>query len=195
MAVLNHPLIFDPLSATLVLCSVPTTWRQLSDYTHYCFAESFAKDCFFCLLVFLMNFVCHNSQQRYCHYSWQQLWQGSFITCATKRHIGSHGPCSEVQQMRKWKTHLLGTHSWKVLPVKPGGQPMASPAAKVSFLELISTAWSIHLHFFQTSPKVFPLLIVVLACSCVGLQNKIGHPACHSTWLIQIWFWVPTEYK
>ena len=36
---------------------------------------------------------------------------------------------------------------------------------------------SIHLHFFKTSPDVFPVLAVANTGSCVGPQNKIGHPA------------------
>ena len=37
---------------------------------------------------------------------------------------------------------------------------------------------SIHLHFFQKPlPICFPVLVVANTCSCVGPQNKIGHPA------------------
>ena len=36
---------------------------------------------------------------------------------------------------------------------------------------------SIQLHFFQTSPDFFPVLAVANTGSCVGPQNKIGHPA------------------
>ena len=36
---------------------------------------------------------------------------------------------------------------------------------------------SIHLHFFQTSPDFFPVLVVANTGPCVGPQNKIGHSA------------------
>ena len=36
---------------------------------------------------------------------------------------------------------------------------------------------SLHLHFLQNLSRVFPVLAVANTGSCVGLQNKIGHPA------------------
>ena len=36
--------------------------------------------------------------------------------------------------------------------------------------------WSIHLHFFQNLSQFFPVLAVANTGSCVGPQNKIGHP-------------------
>ena len=49
---------------------------------------------------------------------------------------------------------------------------------------------SIHLHFFQNLSWVFPVLVVTNTSSCVGLQNKIGHPAgCRFP------CWGPSEYK
>ena len=49
---------------------------------------------------------------------------------------------------------------------------------------------SIHLHFFQNLSWFFPMLAVANTGSCVGPQNKIGHPAgCKYP------CWVPTEYK
>ena len=36
---------------------------------------------------------------------------------------------------------------------------------------------SIHLHFFQNLSRVFPVLAVANTGSCIGLQNKIRHPA------------------
>ena len=49
---------------------------------------------------------------------------------------------------------------------------------------------SFHLHFFQNLSGFFPVLAVANIGSCVGLQNKIGHPAgCRFPCL------VPTEYK
>ena len=49
---------------------------------------------------------------------------------------------------------------------------------------------SIHKHLFQILSDFFPVLAVADAGSCVGPQNKIGHPAgCRFP------CWVPTEYK
>ena len=49
---------------------------------------------------------------------------------------------------------------------------------------------SIHLHFFQNLSRVFLVLVVANTGSCVGPQNKIGHPAgCRFP------CWVLTEYK
>ena len=36
---------------------------------------------------------------------------------------------------------------------------------------------SIHLHFFQNLARFFHVLVVANTGSCVGPQNKIGHPA------------------
>ena len=44
--------------------------------------------------------------------------------------------------------------------------------------------------FSKTSPDFFPALAVANTRSCVGPQNKIGHPA----WC-RFPSWVPTEYK
>ena len=49
---------------------------------------------------------------------------------------------------------------------------------------------SIHQHFFQNLSPVAPVLAVANTRSCVGLQNKIGHPAgCRFP------CWVPAEYQ
>ena len=48
---------------------------------------------------------------------------------------------------------------------------------------------SIHLHFFQNLSRFFPVLAVANNVSCVGPQNKIGHPSgCRFPCL------VPAEY-
>ena len=49
---------------------------------------------------------------------------------------------------------------------------------------------SIHRHFFQSLSRFFPALAVTNTSSCVGPQNKIGHPAgCRFPCR------VPAEYK
>ena len=46
------------------------------------------------------------------------------------------------------------------------------------FLPYLSLPFrSIHLHFFQNLSRFFPVLAEADTGSCVGLQNKIGHPA------------------
>ena len=48
----------------------------------------------------------------------------------------------------------------------------------------------IHLHFFQKFPRVLPVFAAVSVGSCVGPQNKTGHPAgCKFP------CWVPVENK
>ena len=47
---------------------------------------------------------------------------------------------------------------------------------------------SIHLHFYQSLPRFLPCWLWLIYGSCVGPQNKIGHPAgCRFP------CWVPTE--
>ena len=74
----------------------------------------------------------------------------------------------------------MRTQSLDVLPLKPGvGQYIAINATLTArdFSLLISTFRSIHLHFFQNLSRYFPVLAVANTGSCVGPQNKIGHPA------------------
>ena len=53
---------------------------------------------------------------------------------------------------------------------------------------LFLTFQSIHLHFFQNLSRFFLCWLWVMHGSCVGPQNKIGHPArCRFP------CWVPTE--
>ena len=50
--------------------------------------------------------------------------------------------------------------------------------------------WSIHLHFFQNLSQFFLCSLWLTHGSCVGSQNKIGHPAgCRFP------CWEPAEYK
>ena len=50
--------------------------------------------------------------------------------------------------------------------------------------------WSIHLHFFQNLSRFFLCWLWLTHGSCVGKQNKIGHPAGG-----RLPCWVPAEYK
>ena len=56
----------------------------------------------------------------------------------------------------------------------------ASPIFRDLFLELIYTLPVIRLHCFQNLSRVFPVLAVANVGSCVGMYNKIDHPARHS---------------
>ena len=93
--------------------------------------------------------------------NWNEPWNEwihSRNTCIKHTFIGKRPfpvPRSGVLRAQKLKTHLLKTQNPKVLP---------------SFR-------SIHRHFFQNLSRVFPVLAAAHTCSCVGPQNKIGHPA------------------
>ena len=88
---------------------------------------------------------------------------------------------SHSGKLRKLKSYLMRTQSLKVLPLKPGvGQYIAMHAtltARDLFLLCLFLPFrSIHLHFFQTSPNFFSVSAVAITGSCVGPQNRIGHP-------------------
>ena len=94
----------------------------------------------------------------------------SLVTC----------PWSGELRTQKLKSHHVKTQSLNVLPLKPiVGQYIAMHATLTArdFSLLISTFRSIHLHFFQNLSRYFPVLAVANTGSCVGPQNKIGHPA------------------
>ena len=87
-------------------------------------------------------------------------------------------------RIQKLRTRLLRTQNSKVSPFKPGvGQNIAlhaSPTTRDFFLEQFLPSQSIHLHYFSKPLPRFPVLAVVRAAVCVGVQNEIGQPArCH----------------
>ena len=95
--------------------------------------------------------------------------------------------------MQKLKSHLIRTQSLNVLPLKPGvGQYIAMHAmltARDIFLANFYLSGPFTCIFSKTS-WVFPVLAVANTGSCIGLQNKIGHPAgC------RFLCWVLEEYK
>ena len=110
------------------------------------------------------------------------------------RHQTSHVPRSGELRTQKLKSHLVRTQSLNVLPLKPGvGQNIAIHAtltARDFFLAYFYTSGPFTCIFSKTSPD-FPLCWLWLTHgSCVGPQNKIGHPAgC------RFLCWVPAEYK
>ena len=90
---------------------------------------------------------------------------------------------------QKLKTHLLRTQSSKVLPIKPSSEySHACFTYCQGFLP-----WT---NFYPPGPficifpknlfRVFAVLAMTNIGSCVGPQNKISHPACHSRWLMQV---------
>ena len=66
------------------------------------------------------------------------------------------------------------------------GRRNLNPFVENAELKCSLPSRSIHLHFSKTSPEFFPVLAVANTGSCVGLQNKIGHPAFRYTQLMQV---------
>ena len=93
------------------------------------------------------------------------------------------------------KSHLVRTHSLYVLPLKPSvGQYTAIHAmltARDFFLTYWFSTFLVHSPaFFPKPPDFFPMLVVANTGSCVGPQNRIGHPAgCRFP------CWMPAEHK
>ena len=105
----------------------------------------------------------------------------------------SFAPRSGELRTQKLKFHLVRTQSLNVLPLKPRvGQYIAIHAkitARNFFLAYFYPSGPFTC-IFQNLPRFFPVLAVANTGSCVGPQNKIGHPAgCKFPCL------VPTEYK
>ena len=90
-------------------------------------------------------------------------------------------PRREELRTQKSKSHLVRTHSLNVLPLKPGaGQYIAVYAtltARNFFLAYVYPSGAFTCIFSKTSSDFFPVLAVANTGSCVGPQNKIGHPA------------------
>ena len=90
-------------------------------------------------------------------------------------------PRSGELRMQKLKSHLVRTHSLNVLPLKPGvGQYIAIHAtltARDFFLAYFYPSGSFTCIFSKTSPDFSLCWLWLTHGSCVGPQNKIGHPA------------------
>ena len=101
-------------------------------------------------------------------------------------------PCNGELRTQKLKSHLMRTQSLNVLPLKPRiGQYIAIHAtltARNFFIAYFYPSGPF-LHFFQNFRFLLCWLWLTRG-SCVGLQNKIGHPAgCRFP------CWAPAEYK
>ena len=103
-------------------------------------------------------------------------------------------PRSGELRTQKLKSHLVRTQSLSVLPLKSGvGQYRAIHAtltARDFFLAYFYTSGPFTCIFSETSPDFSLCWLWLTHGSCVGLQNKIGHPdggrfPC----------WVPAKYK
>ena len=90
-------------------------------------------------------------------------------------------PRSGELRTQKLKSHLVRTQSLNVLLLKPGvSQYIAKHAtltARDFFLAYLYTSGPFTCIFSKTSPDVSLCWLWLTHGSCVGLQNKIGHPA------------------
>ena len=90
------------------------------------------------------------------------------------------GPRSGELWTQKLKSRLSSTQSLKVLPLKPGVSQYiarhATPTA-MDFSVLISTLLVHSPAFFPKPLSCFSCVAVGNTGSCVGSQNRIGHPA------------------
>ena len=90
---------------------------------------------------------------------------------------------NRVQRRQKLKIHLLRTQTSKVLRLKPGAglciAMHATPTARNFFLANFypPDPFTYFSSFFQKASRVFPVLAVAKTGSCMGPQNKIGHPS------------------
>ena len=103
-------------------------------------------------------------------------------------------PRSGELRMQKLKSHLVRTQSLNVLPLKPEvGQYIAmygTLTAREFFLAYFYPSSPFTCIFSKTSPDFSLCWLWLTHGSCVGPQNKTGHPAeCRFP------CWVPAEYK
>ena len=103
-------------------------------------------------------------------------------------------PRSGELRTQKLKFHLVRTQSLNVLPLKPGVSPYiaihATFTARDFFLAYFYTSGPFTCIFSKTSSDFSLCWLWLTHGSCVGPQNKIGHPAgCRFP------YWVPAEYK
>ena len=104
--------------------------------------------------------------------------------------------CSRSGELRTQilKSHLVRTQSLNVLPLKPGVSQYiaihATLTARDFFLAYFYTSGPFTCIFSKTSPDFSLFWLWLTHGSCVGPQNKIGHPAgCRFP------CWVPAVYK
>ena len=90
-------------------------------------------------------------------------------------------PRSGELRTQKLKSHLARTQSLNVLPLKPEVSQYiavhASLTARDFFLAYFYTSGPFTCIFSKTSPNFSLCWLWLTHGSCVGQQNKIGHPA------------------
>ena len=92
-------------------------------------------------------------------------------------------PRSGELRTQKLKSHLVRRQSLNVLPLKPGVDKYIAIHATLTagdfFLAYLylSGPFTCTFFFVQNLSRFFPVLAVANSGSCVGPQNKIGHPA------------------
>ena len=93
----------------------------------------------------------------------------------------SLSPRSGELRTQKLKSHLMGTQSLNVLLLKAGvSQYIAihtTLTARAFFLAYFCTSGPFICIFSKTSPDFSLCWLWLIHGSCVGPQNKIGHPA------------------
>ena len=103
-------------------------------------------------------------------------------------------PCSGELRTQKLKSHLVRTQSLNVLPFKPGVDQYiainATLTARDFFLAYFYPSGPFTCIFFQNLFRFFLCWLWLIHGSCVGPQNKKGHPAGG-----RFPCWVPAEYK
>ena len=111
-------------------------------------------------------------------------------------HCIAHPPrCPRSGELRtqKLKSHLVRTQNLNVPSWKPGVHQYIAIHATLTDIFLPSFLLpfrSIRMHFFQNLSRFFLCWLCLTHGSCVGRQNKIGHPAGG-----RFPCWVPAEYK
>ena len=103
-------------------------------------------------------------------------------------------PRSRELRTQKLKSHLVRTQILNVLPLKPGVSQYiaihATLTARDFFLAYFYTSVPFTCIFAKPSPDFSLCWLWRTHGSCVGPQNKIGHPAGY-----RFPCWVPAEYK
>ena len=114
-------------------------------------------------------------------YSRSRIMESSDSSLIILSHLFLVEPRSGELRMQKLKSHLVRTQSLNVLPLKPGvGQYIAMHAtltARDFFLAYFYTSSPFTCIFSKTSPDFSLCWLWLTHGSCVGLQNKLGHPA------------------
>ena len=103
-------------------------------------------------------------------------------------------PWSGELRTQKLKSHLVRAQSLNVFPLKPGGGQYIAIHARLTardfFLAYFYPSGPFTCLSFRNLSRFFMCWLWLTHGSCVGLQNKIGHPVRG-----RFPCWVPGEYK